>query len=282
MKKITNTLKTTESYLEEVKTKFGDKFDYSLIEYKSAKDYVTIICKEHGEFKQEASYFVNASKGCPKCSRLALSSTAASNTVEFITKAKLIHGNLFDYSQVDYIRSNKKVKIICPTHGVFEQTPNNHLRNRGCDQCRGSKFTSKAEEDLCSFIKNYGLNVVTNTRHTWLNNKELDIYIPSLNLAIEYNGFAYHHSSNNISPFLDGTSVSTSYHLQKYNLCKENGINLIHIFEFEDLNEWKEKLENYFSSPNNFSIHFENFSREITMYNKTLVFYGTSNIIRTN
>lgn len=65
MKKITNTLKTTESYLEEVKTKFGDKFDYSLIEYKSAKDYVTIICKEHGEFKQEASYFVNASKGCP-------------------------------------------------------------------------------------------------------------------------------------------------------------------------------------------------------------------------
>ena len=38
----------------------------------------------------------------------------------FITKAKAIHGDLYDYSLVDYINNKTKVKIICSKHGVFE------------------------------------------------------------------------------------------------------------------------------------------------------------------
>ena len=54
---------------------------------------------------------------------------------DFIAKANEIHGNYYDYSQTQYVKSSEKVKIICPIHGVFEQTPNKHLAGQGCKQC---------------------------------------------------------------------------------------------------------------------------------------------------
>lgn len=58
---------------------------------------------------------------------------------EFIEKANKIHNNNYDYSLVEYINYETKVKIICIIHGTFEQTPDNHLSGRGCDKCGGSK-----------------------------------------------------------------------------------------------------------------------------------------------
>lgn len=56
-------------------------------------------------------------------------------TLKFISKAKEIHKNKFDYSLTEYKNSKTKVKIICPIHGVFEQTPEKHLMGRGCPKC---------------------------------------------------------------------------------------------------------------------------------------------------
>ena len=68
--------------------------------------------------------------GCGKCSN-----NVNSNTYDFIKKSKNIHGELYDYSLVDYINCKTNVKIICKTHGVFEQNPNSHLMGRGCNSC---------------------------------------------------------------------------------------------------------------------------------------------------
>lgn len=68
------------------------------------------------------------------------------DTTTFIEKAKEIHGNKYDYSLVEYIKSNIKIKINCPIHGVFEQTPVSHIRNnkpRGCPSCSGKNKTTK-------------------------------------------------------------------------------------------------------------------------------------------
>ena len=55
---------------------------------------------------------------------------------EFIEKSKVVHGhNRYDYSLVNYKNSNTKVKIICPEHGVFVQTPYAHLNGQGCKEC---------------------------------------------------------------------------------------------------------------------------------------------------
>jgi hypothetical protein len=56
-------------------------------------------------------------------------------TEEFINKAKLVHGNTYDYSLVTYINSHSKIKLICSVHGEFEQKPNNHLNGAGCQKC---------------------------------------------------------------------------------------------------------------------------------------------------
>jgi very-short-patch-repair endonuclease len=52
-----------------------------------------------------------------------------------------IHNYKFDYSLVNYINSYTIIKIICPIHGVFEQTPNNHKRGKGCKKCSYEKIT---------------------------------------------------------------------------------------------------------------------------------------------
>lgn len=55
---------------------------------------------------------------------------------EFVERANIIHNGKFDYSLVeDTVSSEVKTKIICPKHGVFEQTPHSHLRGKGCKQC---------------------------------------------------------------------------------------------------------------------------------------------------
>ena len=72
---------------------------------------------------------------------------------EFIKKAKQVHGDKYDYSKVDYINSSTKVCIICPEHGEFWQTPNNHLKKSGCQICgkiKQNKLETKTTED---FIK---------------------------------------------------------------------------------------------------------------------------------
>ena len=60
-------------------------------------------------------------------------------TADFIRRAREIHGDRYDYSKVLYVKAKTKVKIICPDHGDFEQTPANHCSGRGCGECGGHK-----------------------------------------------------------------------------------------------------------------------------------------------
>ena len=52
-----------------------------------------------------------------------------------IEKFNKIHGNKYDYSLVEYVNNTTKVKIICPIHGIFEQTPKSHLDGNNCYKC---------------------------------------------------------------------------------------------------------------------------------------------------
>lgn len=56
-------------------------------------------------------------------------------TEQFILDARKVHGDKYDYSKTNYIRSNIRVIITCPIHGDFEQTPNNHLKGTQCPIC---------------------------------------------------------------------------------------------------------------------------------------------------
>lgn len=92
--------------------------------------------------------------------------------------------------------------------------------------------------------------------------------------AIEYNGLAYHHSTDHVNTFLDKTKKPIDYHLNKYTICLNNNINLIHIFEFEDLSIWRDLIKNFIINPELYTINFSNTLRVI----KDLNVYGLSGI----
>ncbi len=71
----------------------------------------------------------------------------------FIEKARKIHGDKYDYSLVDYVNSKTKVKIICQKHGVFEQTPNSHLKGRKCPLCAKEIRIQKRRDTLEIFLE---------------------------------------------------------------------------------------------------------------------------------
>lgn len=107
------------------------KFDYSDVFYKNIHTKVTIRCPVHGQFLQKPLNHLRG-LGCHKCWKARQFLT----TEQFIQRAKNIHGLHYDYSLVEYIDSHKKVKIICPLHGAFLQTPNAHTSGRqGCKKC---------------------------------------------------------------------------------------------------------------------------------------------------
>lgn len=78
----------------------------------------------------------------------------------FINKANKAHNNKYDYSLVKYVDSKTKVKIICPKHGLFEQVPNNHLRQGGCPKCSNEKksklYSLKSEDFIKKAISVHG------------------------------------------------------------------------------------------------------------------------------
>ena len=77
------------------------------------------------------------------------------DTSTFIEECLNKKGNRYDYSLVYYENSKKKVKIICRYHGVFEQTPNNHLsKNQDCPKCSEKYFEIKTTDEVVSNFKN--------------------------------------------------------------------------------------------------------------------------------
>jgi hypothetical protein len=71
---------------------------------------------------------------------------------KFIEDVKLVHGDKYDYSLVNYINSHTKVKIICSIHGEFEQRPHRHLQGDGCKECAKKVVSKKNSLSLSEFI----------------------------------------------------------------------------------------------------------------------------------
>jgi len=109
----------------------NNKFDYSSTHYLTAKTKVKIICNIHGKFEMTPNNHLTG-QGCPSCG-----GTKKLTKERFIEKSNIKHNNKFDYSLVKYNGNLKKVKIICPIHGKFEQLPKNHMNGFRCAKCRG-------------------------------------------------------------------------------------------------------------------------------------------------
>jgi len=118
---------TTEDFINKAISVHGDEYDYP-DEYINNRTKIRIWCKECKQFFEQTPNNHLKGHGCKK---------HANNltTEDFINKAMSVHGNEYDYSSVEYIGAKHKVNIICSIHGIFEQSPGNHLQGHKCPKC---------------------------------------------------------------------------------------------------------------------------------------------------
>jgi hypothetical protein len=218
----------TNKFIEKCKKVHGDEYDYSLSNYKCWTEKTKIICKEHGIFEQSPNSHISNKQGCPKCRLIKLKNRLSDLKLsqdEFIEKCKLIHGDKYDYSLVDYKLAINKVKIICPKHGIFEQVAGCHyIQKQGCPKCKSSKGETKIEQFL---IKNFIRYERQKTFKDCKNKRYLpfDFYLSELNTCIEYNGKQHYIETeywnhNKLEQTMKHDSIKKEY-------CDKNNIELL-------------------------------------------------------
>lgn len=222
-----------EEVIEKLREVYKDRpwYDFSSTVYKGRKNKIDIIChkkdkngNEHGVFSILAEHAIGRGDGCQKCKYENLSDSLSLTTEEFIKRAKEVHGDKWIYYDTEYNGYDVKCKIKCPIHGYFFQNPSSHLKGCGCPSCSHRK--SDAENEITQILINrLGKdNVFTRQRGIISKMKEIDIYLPSKKIGIEYDGCRWH---------TEQFGKDKYYHLSKTESCCKNGISLIHIFEDE-------------------------------------------------
>jgi len=223
------------SVVNDFKKVHNDFYDYSLMDYKNNRIKIKIICPIHGVFKQTPHNYLDG-KGCSKCY-----GNYKKNIDDIIKDFNIIHNHLYDYSLVDYKNNRTKIKIICKNHGVFIQSPKNHLKKQGCPKCNISKGES--------FIKTY-LNseeIIYEEQKMFDECKykrklKFDFYLPIQNICIEYDGkqhfekYKFEKDNNVLNTRQIRDKIKTDY-------CQNNNIKLIRIKYNENINKKLEKIK---------------------------------------
>lgn len=170
---------TTESFIAEAKEIYGDRYDYSKVEYKNRDHRVTIICPVHGEFQVYAREHLDG-KGCPKCEK----------GEKFLAKLHERFGDKFGLEQFVYESSTTPVTLICPTHGPFTKLPNPILASPcGCPECglqpmreaqAANEAKKRAKQEAAEQARtqqiaelNERINSIKSDIQRWLNNPTL-------------------------------------------------------------------------------------------------------------
>jgi len=141
---------TKEEFVSKSKKKHGNKYDYTGVNYINRNSKIRIMCPTHGLFEQKPSDHYQHGCGCPSCDP-----TNTLGNQKFIEKSKLIHGDKYDYSKVNYEKNNIKVEIICRDHGSYFQQPGAHLRGQGCPDCCNNNRKSTTEDFISKSNKKH-------------------------------------------------------------------------------------------------------------------------------
>lgn len=254
----------TEYFIKHAKLIHGNKYEYSNVQCFNATDKVEIICAAHGKFKQIANQHLQG-HGCPKCNFDQMAKDRAMGKELFINKAKELFGEKYDYSKVEYINGQRNVCLICPTHGEFDVTPNNHLSKKsGCPVCSESKL----ERELASILDKKNVKYERLKRFKWLGRQSLDLYLTEHNIAIECQGVQHFKPVDFAGKGEKWANQSFEENKKRDDIklkkCLANNIKMIYVIDNEEYLEDKYHfdIEEPFSGNVSYQImhinHFEN------------------------
>ena len=163
---------TTEMFLNRIKHKSDyHLMDFSQTKYRGQHNNVTFKCPHHGDIVVHAKTLYNSTICCGLCSNSKHRQTMTMVFSDFTTRSNLIHNNKYSYLEDGFGGSHHKTTIVCPEHGVFSQTPKDHLRGRGCPKCKidlaKKRYSSSKQEFINKSVKKHGnLYSYTNVIYT--------------------------------------------------------------------------------------------------------------------
>lgn len=250
---------TLKTFIEKANKVHNFTYSYDNTVYKDSRTEVCITCKEHGDFLQLPSNHL-AGRGCKICAKIKNDEKERKNILDFINEANIIHNNKYSYEKVKYINNHTDIDIICPIHGVFQQTPKNHLNGNGCPICNESKL----EKKIRILLEDKKINFETQKGFKWLKNTKpmkLDFYLPEYNIAIECQGLQhFNYALSTKYGWFDGTKEKEVIKEQinniikkddlKRKLCEEHGIKIFYYsnlgieYPYEVYEDFDKMLEN--------------------------------------
>lgn len=194
---------TREDFIKKANIVHNNKYDYQLVNYLNNKIKIKIICSKHGEFLQSAGSHLRG-VGCAKCAAEINDNKKRKSTEKFIMDAKKIHGDLYDYSLVNYKQAFERITIICKIHGEFRQIPRDHLNGSGCKHCKNelNKVGKNEKKHFSFYVNNYFKNYEIKQQYPIYKKNNynypylIDFAIPELALAIEYDEKHHRYKTN--------------------------------------------------------------------------------------
>lgn len=176
-------------------------------------------CKNGHSWKRRIEVRTNLGTGCPYCAGQRAVEGENDIATKFPDLAKewdfTLNGDKLPTNTM--AGSNWKIHWICPKGHQYIATPNARTSNgQGCPVCAKEKHTSFPEQAIFFYLNKY-FDVI----NRYIDGKiELDIYIPSIKMAIEYDGIYYHRGKE-----------AEKRESRKNAYCKEKYIDLYHIKE---------------------------------------------------
>jgi len=219
--------KTKKDPIADFRRVHGDTYDYSRVEYVNTHVPVEIVCKKHGAFRQKPGAHLTG-HGCPQCWEDRRRAFGAERNeayqATYAERAARVHDGAYAIVKMP-TAAHDTVRLMCPTHGEFEQKAFSHLDGHGCPAC--GRTVNYAQLEVASFVEGLGVRIEHEDKEI-LDGLHIDIWAPDHRVGIEYHG-CYWHTEDRIG----------NKHREKYDRAQSADVRLIQIFDFE----WIEKRE---------------------------------------
>mgnify|MGYP001599931062 FL=1 len=130
------TRKTKEKFIEEARIIHGNKFNYELVNYVNTHTYIKIQCLVCQTWNEQTPLNHLQGAGCLNCAKIQNGVNKRKTKDQFIEEAIAIHGDKYEYSDIEYKDNKTKVKIWCfKCEKMFWHIPSDHLNGHGCKRC---------------------------------------------------------------------------------------------------------------------------------------------------
>lgn len=232
-------------FVKRAKEIHGDKYDYTNFKYTKAKEKSLIHCNVCGSdfWATPDGHIGHKRQGCPVCKANKLREMFSFDTEMFIKLAREVHGDKYDYSEVDYKNMKSEVKIGCPKHGWFYQIPEVHLRSLGCPFCS----VSTGETRILNFLNEHNIDFKSEY-YVWYDDNSFGrIDFMLNNGAIEFDG-KQHFESIEFFGGMDVLKYNMDRDRKKDDYCADHGIPLLRI-RYDQMDNIEHILKHFLENP---------------------------------